>query len=425
MSPPPLSRSRWVTVLGGIAEAYADANFRRYSVGSVVSWLSFFVQTVAVSWVTWDLTHATRWLAIVALLDAVPMAVLAPVGGVVADRYDRFRILQISYALATLQAAILAGIAFAGDLTIGWLASLALLHGVIHAFSVPAQYGLLPRFVERSRLPAAIAVASAYSQIGFFVGPALAGWLILHFGSAVAFATNVLGYGVYFASAAMMRTPASYAPPTVARRAFAGDLLDGLHAIAGHRGIRNLLALMLFGNALAGAVRQMMPAFADQGLHAGLSGLSTLLASAGVGATLSALWLAQGGARRSRPSVILRAFLGFLIATVGLMASRTLPVAALAMVALGFCLEICRTGIVALLQVSVPDNLRGRLMSTQFLLQQGASSLGVAIVGGVADVWGLRTPVLCGTGLAFLVWLYTRTARDRIAAAFRSSKETT
>ena len=218
--------------LGGIGEAFGDANFRRYSVGSIVSWLTFFVQTVAVSWVTWSLTHSTAWLATIALLDAVPMSVLAPIGGVLADRYDRFHILQISYAFATLQAAVLAGIAFSGHLTIEWLAGLAFLHGLIHAFSVPAQYGLLPRFVERSRLSSAIAVASAYSTLGFFVGPALAGWVILHFGPAVAFASNVLGYGIYFCSAAMMRTPVSYEPPLVEKGAFMADLFEGIHTAA-------------------------------------------------------------------------------------------------------------------------------------------------------------------------------------------------
>jgi len=275
--------------LGGIAEAFGDANFRRYSVGSIVSWLSFFVQTVAVSWVTWSLTRSTGWLATVALLDAVPMSLLAPIGGVIADRYDRFRILQISYACATLQSAVLAGMAFAGHLTIEWLAALTFLHGVIHAFSVPAQFGLLPRFVERSRLSAAISLASAYSQLGFFVGPALAGWVILNVGPAVAFASNVLGYGVYFCSAALMRTPAGYEPPPVKRGTFAREFLDGIHAIASHRGFRDLLILMLFGNLLTAAVRQMMPAFADRELHAGISGFSTLLASAGIGATMSAL----------------------------------------------------------------------------------------------------------------------------------------
>ena len=152
-----LARAFWIVVgcpdrlrervlkswLGGIADAFEDRNFRRYSVGSIVSWRSYFVQAVAVSWTTWDLTHSTRWLAIVALM---------PLGGVVADRHDRVRVLLISYALATLQAAVLAGLAFAGELTIGLLAALSFLHGAIHAFSIPAQFGFLPRFVERRRL---------------------------------------------------------------------------------------------------------------------------------------------------------------------------------------------------------------------------------------------------------------------------------
>jgi len=206
-------------MLGGIAEAFGDANFRRYSVGSIVSWLSFFVQAVAVSWVAWSLTHSTGWLATVALLDAVPMSLLAPIGGMVADRYDRFRVLLVCYGFATLQSAALALLAFSGHLTIGWLASLTLIHGLIHAFSVPSQFGLLPRFVAKGRLPSAIAVASAYTQLGLFVGPALAGWVILHFGPAVAFTSNVFGYGVYFWSAALLRTPSDYVRPSATRKA--------------------------------------------------------------------------------------------------------------------------------------------------------------------------------------------------------------
>ena len=305
------------SLLGGIAEAFEDRNFRLYSVGAIVSWLSFFVQAVAVSWTAWDLTHSTRWLAIVALMDAAPNIALMPFGGVVADRHDRFRILLISYGCATLQAAALAGLAFAGQLTIGLLAALAFLHGAIHAFSIPAQFGFLPRFVERRRLSSAIGVAAAYTQLGIFVGPALAGWVILHFGTAVAFASNVAGYGVFFASVALLRTPAGYEQPAASGKAFVADFLDGLRAISGHRGVTAILALMLFGDALSAAVRQMAPAFSDKVLGAGVEGLSTLLAGAGVGATLSALWLAQGGAQRASPSNIVWAFLGFLVAIGG------------------------------------------------------------------------------------------------------------
>jgi predicted MFS family arabinose efflux permease len=406
---------------GGIGEAFGDANFRRYTVGSVVSWLTFFIQAVAIAWVTWTLTHSTKWLSAVALLDAVPMSALAPFGGVVADRFDRFRVLMAAYAFATAHAAVLTGLAFTGHLTIGYLAALALIHGAIHAFSVPAAFGLLPRFVAPARLPSAIAVSAAYTQLGIFVGPAIAGWIILHFGPAAAFGSNVAGYGVFFVSAARMRTPAHFRPTPPSERAFAYDLAEGLRAIRGHAGVSGILTLMLFGDALAAAVRQMLPALSDRALNSGIEGLSTLLAGAGIGATLSALWLAHGGRRRLRMSVILTSYLAYLAATAALLSVVTLSLATIAMVVRGFCFEICRAGAVGLLQTTVPDRLRGRIMSAQFFLQQGASAVGVALIGGVADRWGLRAPLLCGCAAALLVWLVLFRRRSRMNDAFAES----
>ncbi len=404
--------------LGGIAEAFGERNFRWYSLGSVVSWLSFFVQAVAVSWTAWDLTHSTAWLAIVALADATANIVLMPIGGVLADRGDRLRILMIAYSCATAQAAILTGLAFSGALTIHALTALAAVHGAAHAFSIPASYGLLPRFIAPRRLSSAIAVGAAYSQLGLFVGPALAGWIILRFGTAAAFASNVVGYGLFFLSVAAMRTPAGYRQERAVAKHFARDVLDGVAAIWAHGGITAILMLLLFGDGLYGAVRQMAPAFADRALGAGVGGLSTLLASAGVGATIAALWLAHGGVARASPTTILWGFLGFVAAVFGLMLSRSLGQAALAMAALGASLEVCRTGALALLQLSVPDAMRSRIMSTLFLLTRLAGAIGVASVGAAAADWGLRAPLLCGAALAFLAWVAAFCLRGRTAAAF-------
>ena len=121
--------------------------------------------------------------------------------------------------------------------------------------------------------------------------------------------------------------------------------------------------------------------------------------------------------------VITWAFLGYLVATTGLMTAQSLLAGAVAMVVRGFCFEICRTGTVALLQTSVPDSLRGRVMSTQFFLQQGASSCGVAIVGAAAERWGLRAPILWGTAVAFVVWAMAFHWRSRIAFAFAAAAD--
>lgn len=229
-----------------------------------------------------------------------------------------------------------------------------------------------------------------------------------------------MGYGVFFGCVALLRTPAGYKQPAASGKAFLADFLDGWRAIAGHGGIMAILTIMLFGDALASAVRQMAPAFADTALGAGVEGLSTLLAGAGIGATLSALWLAQGGARRAAPWTILWAFLGFLIAVVALMLAQSLVAATLAMVALGCFFEICRTGTVALLQNSVADELRGRVMSTQFLLMRLAGALGVAAIGAAAQDWGLRAPMLGCAAVALLVWGATFRMRGRIVSAFEA-----
>jgi MFS family permease len=272
--------------LGGIGDAFADRNFRIYTIGSVLSWLSFFIQVVAVSWTAWELTHSTTWLAIIALLDIAPNLLFLPIGGALADRFDRFRIVIIAYVAALLQALALTLLAHTGSLTIGLLAMLSFLHGLIHSFSVPGAYGLMPRFVARERLSSAIAVSSAYMQLAIFAGPALAGWIILHFGTATAFATNVAGYLVFLATAAFLRTPPSYVPPTRSGRTILGDILDGARYILGHKGISALLVLMLMGDAMSTAVYQMLPAFAANVLRmgeaTGVAGMSSLLSAAGL-----------------------------------------------------------------------------------------------------------------------------------------------
>jgi hypothetical protein len=118
------------------------------------------------------------------------------------------------------------------------------------------------------------------------------------------------------------------------------------------------------------------------------------------------------------PTIILWAFLGFLVALVGFLQSESLVAAGLAMVALGCCFEVCRTGSVALLQTSVLDELRGRVMSTQFLLMRFAGALGVYVIGATAEEWGLRIPMLCVEIFAFLVWSVIFRLRDHVVLAF-------
>jgi predicted MFS family arabinose efflux permease len=151
----------------------------------------------------------------------------------------------------------------------------------------------------------------------------------------------------------------------------------------------------------------------------GVEGMSTLMAAAGLGATGSALWLAHGGVERASSGRVLWAFLTLILAIAALMLIGNLFVAIALMLVFGFAGQIRRTGTVALLQISIDDNQRGRVMSTQFLLQRAAAGIGTVAIGTAAEHSGLRAPMLIGAALAVLAWAYTFRSRHRIAAAFR------
>lgn len=405
--------------LGGIGEALGDRNFRIYTIGSITSWVSFFMQVVAVSWTAWELTHSTTWLAIIALLDIAPNILLVPLASALADRYDRFRIVNISYVLALLQAAALAVLAYAGLLTILPLAILVFLHGAIHSFSVPASYGILPRFVAKERLASAIAVNSAYTQVSIIAGPAFAGWLILNHGTPIAYALNALGYVVYLAAIAFLRTPAGFKPPEPSGRSVAGDLMAGIRYILGHGGILPLLILMLLGDMLSTALYHMLPAYSAQLLGLGVDGMSTVLVTYGVGATLAALWLAHGGTKRVSVSLVLHGFALYVLAIGALVLAGSLWPALAAALGWGIFGQIRSTGSIALLQISISDSQRSRVMGAEFLLSRVASGISIYMIGAVAETHGLRAPMLAVVGLCLAAWAWAHLRRKRIAAAFQ------
>lgn len=407
-----------VKILGGIGEALADRNFRIFSVGSITSWITYFVQNVAFSWTAWEITQSTAWLAGIYLLTTIATIICLPVGGVFADRHDRFRLVQLTYACDCLKALALAILAFTGHLGLVALCISAVLHGIIHSFSVPAGYGMLPRFVARERLASAIAVNAAYSQFAIFAGPALAGWILVHWGAATAFAINVAGYLVYFATSARLRTPADYQQARTVRRPIVEEVFAGGRYIFGHAGLTAFMALILIGDAISAATYQMMPAYADLELGKGVGTVSLLYGAAGIGATLAAIWLAQGGAARATPLRALWAFLGFAIAIYLMAGSPFLYLSVAAMLLYGFSGETRRTVTVSIIQSSVEDAQRGRVMAMQHLLTQIAGGVGTLSVGLAAHHLGLRLPLACAAILLTLVWLVIFARRGRIAAAF-------
>ena len=409
--------------LGGIGEAFSDRNFRILSIGSIASWVSFFVQLVAVSWLTWELTKSTSWLATVALLDIVPNVVLMPLAGALADRYDRYWIMAITSFLALIQAIVIASLAWLEVLTIVPLAILVLIHGIIISFMVPAMYGMLPRFVGKSRLTSAIAVNSSYAQLAVFIGPALAGWVIASYGVTAAFVINALGYVIYLIVMLFLKTPEGYVKPKKSPHSILGDIKEGIDYIRNHDGISSLLVLLLAGDALGASVYYMVPAYSEQILGMGLVGISIILAAKGFGATIAALWIAHGGEKLATPNRMLWAFLAFILSVFSIYFFENLYISIGAFVVLGLAAETYHTIMTSIVQLSVRDEQRGRVMGSMFMLAQFAAGLGTYLIGALAVSAGLVKPMMVATAICFAVWLYYYLRRKHFIYKFKKSYE--
>lgn len=400
--------------LGGIGQAFADRNFRIYSVGSIASWTSFFVQLVAVSWLAWELTESTVWLAVVAMMDIIPNVVLMPLAGALADRFDRYRILLLTSFLALLQSAAMAVLAWMGLLTIWPLTFLVLLHGIIIAFMVPAMYGTLPRFVARKRLSSAIAVSSAYTQFSVFAGPALAGLIITQYGITPAFVVNAGGYFMLLVSLFFLKTPSDFEPPEPSNNSIYKDVIDGFTYILNHPTISSFMLMGLFLGALTNGFFHMLPAYSDQILGMGVVGVSTILAFEGIGATVAALWLAHGGASAMRLNRWLLAGLVLIIGHIALVLTGNLYVVVAISVAIGVANEIKRTTALSMIQFLVDENQRGRVMGTMFMLTQLAAGIGSLSIGFIAHRTGLVVPVIGCAVIVFLFWFWIYTRRKTL-----------
>ncbi|MGO1117545.1 MFS transporter [Rhodovibrionaceae bacterium A322] len=398
---------------GGIGLAFSSRNFRVYSLGAIGSWTSYFVQLLAVAWLTWELTGSTLWLAIMALLDIVPNILLMPFAGVLADRYDRWKLMIVTSFLLLLQAGAVALLAWSGDLTLWRLAALVLLHGVLISFMVPAMYGTLPRFIDRATLPSAIAVSSSYTQLAFFAGPAFGGWLISNQGVPAAFLVNALGYLLLLATFLCLKTPAGYQQPTPAPRRVFEDIKNGFSYISSDRKISSLLLLSLTGSAVAVGFSQMLPAFAAEVLARGIWGVSLLLAAKGLGATFAALWLAYGGPAAVRFERAIWSSLIALLIIALIVQVETFHWAAVLCLFWGFASETTRTSAMAVIQLRVQEDQRGRVMGTSFMISQGGAAVGTYLIGTLALHQGLKLPVTLSVAVAVFCWLWVYFRRLR------------
>ena len=381
--------------------ALSVPNYRRYVSGQAVSLTGTWMQMTAQSWLVLTLTDSSTALGFVVALQTLPVLLLAPYGGVIADRVDKRRLMMALQTAMGVQALVLGLLTVTGVVTLWEICVLAALLGLNNAFENPARQSFMSEMVGAENLRNAVSLNSVMVNTARTVGPAIGGLLIATVGVGVCFLLNAASFVAVVASLLTLDRAALHpSPPTV--RA-AGQLREGFRYVARTPSLGIPLLMMGLVGCLAYEFQVSLPVMARSGLHVGAGGFGLMTAAMGVGAVAGGLLVAARGKTGVRPLVIAAGAFGIAFALAALAPSLALELVALALVGWGG-VAFMSTGN-STLQLGADPMMRGRVMSLWFVAFQGSTPIGGPIIGWVMAAAGARAGLGVGAVTCVLVAL--------------------
>jgi len=386
--------------MSAFARALRSPNYRLFFGGQLISLIGTWMQSVAQSWLIYRLTHSALLLGAVGFAGQIPIFFIAPVGGHLADRVDRRRIIIVTQSCAMILAFILAALTLSGRVREWHIIVLAALLGIVNAFDMPARQAFIVQMVEREDLMNAIALNSSMFNGARVVGPAVAGILVAAIGEGWCFFANAVSYIAVLAGLFMMTTP-RFVPKAMATSALQ-NIVEGLRFVANTAPIRALLLLLALVSFTGMPYAVLMPVFADRVLHAGARGLGILMGASGVGALAGSIMLALRSTVRGLGTWVAVSCTIFGATLIAFGLSRALWLSVAILVPLGAAMMVQMSSSNTLIQSMVPDELRGRVMAAYTMMFMGMGPLGSLAGGTVADRVGAPIAVMAGGAITIV-----------------------
>jgi MFS family permease len=379
-----------VTRLVGVGRvtfaALAIPNYRRYIAGQSVSLVGTWMQMAAQSWLVLTLTGSATALGVILALQTLPVLLLCPYGGVIADRVDKRRLMVVLQIAMGVQALLLGVLTVTGSVRLWEIGALALLLGLNNAFENPARQSFMHEMVGPQNLRNAVSLNSVLVNVARVIGPALAGLLIATVGEGICFLVNAATFVAVVASLVTLDRAAISTSPPSAREP--GQLREGLRYVRRTPQLGVPLLMMALAGAMAYEFQVTLPVMARQGLHVGATGFGLMTVAMGVGAVVGGLVVAAKG-RTGLPTLVLAAA-AFGVVLLFACVAPTLPVELFALaLAGGASISFMSTGN-STLQLAAAPNMRGRVMSLWFVAFQGSTPIGGPIIGWVMANAGAR-----------------------------------
>jgi MFS family permease len=381
--------SRWPESL----RALRHRNYQLFFAGQLISLIGTWMDQVAEAWLVYRLTGSALLLGTVAVASQIPVFLLAPIGGALADRYDRRKILIATQSAMMVLTFILAWITLSHRVKIWHVVTLAALTGLVNAIDLPARQAFVVDMVARADLVNAIALNSSMFNGARVIGPALAGIVVAAIGEGWCFFANGISFLAVIAGLAMMKIDR---PRMAIEGSPLENIIEGFHFVAKSGPVRALMLLLGLVSFTAMPYAVLMPLFADKILHGGAQALGLLMGCSGIGALCGALALAMRKTLKGLSVWVAVSCAGFGVALLLFSFSRTLWLSAVLLVPAGFCMMIQMASSNTLIQSMVPDRLRGRVMSVYAMTFMGMAPLGSLLSGSLAHTLG--APMTVGLG---------------------------
>ena len=381
-------------------------NFQLFFSGQLISLTGTWMQNVAQSWLVYRLTGSSLLLGSVGFASQIPVFLAAPLGGIVADRHNRHRVVIATQSASMILAFILAALTKI-HITIAEIFVLAALLGIVNAFDIPGRQAFLVEMVGKEDLMNAIALNSSMFNGARIMGPAIAAVLVAKIGEAWCFFANGVSYIAVIVGLLMMRVAKRAERPTGSPIA---HMIEGFRFVRQTEPIRALLLLLGLVSLVAMPYTVLMPIFAAKILHGGGEHLAVIMGShdlgavrlgilmgaTGVGAMLGALTLAARTGVHGLGRWVTFSCAGFGVSLIAFALSKNFWLSTALLVPVGFGMMLQMSSSNTLIQAMVPDQLRGRVMSVYSMMFMGMAPFGAFFGGALADRIGAPATVSMG-----------------------------
>ncbi len=405
------------------ARAFRHRNYRLFFGGQLVSLIGTWMQTVAQSWLVLQLTGDPFVLGVVSAAQFLPVMILGLFGGLIADALPKRRTLIGTQTVKMALSFTMFGLVATGSVEVWMVIVLAALGGLTNVFDMPTRQAFSVEMVGRDDIANAVALNSAMFNGARIVGPAVAGLVIGVFGIPTAFLIDAVSFLAVIVALFAMRDSELRSPPVMARPGSVTEVAVGVRE--GLRYVRAtpvvLLAITVLGLVATFGMnfQVIIPAFVQDVLRSDASGYGFLMAASGVGSLSAALMIAFS--RRARPGLIVIGGMAVGAGEIAIAAAGSFPIGLVLMFFVGFGAISMAATANTTIQLVVPDQLRGRVMSIYVTVFAGSTPVGGLLMGGIASRFGVDASLVAGgvtcvvIGLAGLVWLRSQAGRAAVA----------